>query len=92
MQSEILVALISGICVAIPSYLATKSNSNKTIALLEYKIEELRKDVEKHNQVVERMFKAESDIKTLYRQVNKLEKWKDELLWRNGLNVPEWEH
>lgn len=38
---------------------------DKQISLIEYKITQLSQHIEKHNQVVERMYKAESDITVL---------------------------
>ncbi len=38
---------------------ATKSQHNKTIALIDYKLTELTKRVDKHNNVIERTYKLE---------------------------------
>ncbi len=38
---------------------ATKEQHNKTIALIDYKLEELTKRVDKHNNVIERTYKLE---------------------------------
>lgn len=34
---------------------------NRTVSLIEYKIEELRKNVEKHNTLIERTYKLEQE-------------------------------
>lgn len=38
---------------------ATKEQHNKTMALIDYKLEELTKRVDKHNNVIERTYKLE---------------------------------
>lgn len=38
---------------------ATQQQHNKTIALIDYKLEELTKRVDKHNNVIERTYKLE---------------------------------
>lgn len=38
---------------------ATKEQHNKTISLIDYKLEELTKRVDKHNNVIERTYKLE---------------------------------
>ena len=60
-MNEIVIALISGLSVAIPSVIASITTSKKNNDLIQYKIEELTKKVEKHNQVVERVFMLERE-------------------------------
>lgn len=55
-------SLISGLCVAIPSVIATIATNRKTSAIMDYKIEELTKKVNQHNNLIDRMYKAESRI------------------------------
>ena len=62
-------AVISGLCVAVPSVLATISSNKRNNDLVLYRIEELDKRVSKHNNVVERMFKAEERISLLENEV-----------------------
>lgn len=53
-------ALISGaVSLAVASW-----QHNKSIALIEYRLGELEKKVDKHNNLVERMYKVETQIKT----------------------------
>ncbi len=47
--------------------------------LYETRIDDLRRDVEKHNSVVERTFKLESDMTTAFKRIDEL-KAKDEKL------------
>ena len=65
MNDTIIVALISGICVSIPNIIATMMSNNRMQELTNYKIDELRKDVEKHNKVVERTYILEEDVRVL---------------------------
>lgn len=59
---EIATAVISGLCVAIPSVIATVSANKKSSAITDFKIEELTKKVNQHNNLIDRMYKAESRI------------------------------
>lgn len=55
-------AIISGLCVAIPSIIATISTNKKNNDLVLFRINELDKKVHEHNNLVDRMYKAESRI------------------------------
>ena len=59
---EITVAVISGLCVAVPSVVATITANKKSSAITDFKIEQLTKKVESHNNLIDRMYKAESRI------------------------------
>lgn len=53
-------ALISGaVSLAVASW-----QHNKSIALIEYRLGELEEKVDKHNNLVERMYKVEAQLKT----------------------------
>ena len=58
-MTEILVSLIGGICVAVPSVIATVSTNNKNQALINYKIDQITKQVNEHNVLVEKTYKLE---------------------------------
>lgn len=73
MDTTVIVAIISGLCVAIPSVFATVASHNKSNALLTYRIDVLDKKVEKHNNVVERMALAEQKSAALEKRIDKLE-------------------
>lgn len=62
MDANVIVAIVSGLCVAIPSVIATISSNQKSQALINYKIEELDKKVEKHNTVIERTYTLEDEV------------------------------
>ena len=59
---EVTVAVISGLCVAVPSVIATITANKKSSAITDFKIEQLTKKVESHNNLIDRMYKAESRI------------------------------
>lgn len=58
-------AIISGLCVAIPSIIATVTANRKDNALVRYRIDELDEKVHKHNNLIERMYKVEERISIL---------------------------
>lgn len=83
MSDTVLVAIISGLCVGVPSILTSVVLNNKNQAIfntkiednqkfIDYEIKELTKKVEKHNNVVERMALQERETKALWKQVDKL--------------------
>lgn len=65
MASEIIVALFSLIGTALGTFGGTR--------LMSYRIEQLEKRVEKHNNVVERMALAENNIKVANHRIDDLE-------------------
>lgn len=69
---QIIIAIISGLCVAIPSVIATVSSNKRNNDLVIYRINELEKKVSKHNNVVERMALAEQKITMLQSEVEEL--------------------
>lgn len=66
---EIIVAVLALIGSVIGSALA----NNKTQALIGYRIDELEKKVEKHNQVVERTVVLERDMKTAFSRIDEVQ-------------------
>ena len=74
MSDVVVTAIISGLCVAIPSLIATMSSNNKSNALMNYRIDELTKEVEKHNSVVERMAVVENSLKSAHHRIDELKK------------------
>ena len=61
MSDNVISALIGIIPTIIVAVFSIVSNNQ----VIKVRIDELEKKVEKHNQIVERMYKAESDIKVL---------------------------
>lgn len=69
MDSTVVVALISGLCVGVPSVIATISSNKKTTSLIEHRVKELEKKVEKHNGVIERQFRLEEQLKGIEHEI-----------------------
>lgn len=62
---EIIIALISGLSVGVPSILATVLSNRKSSALLTYRIDQLEIEQKKHNNLIDRMYKVESRVTLL---------------------------
>ena len=61
-MQQIWIAVISGLCVAIPSIIATISTNKKNNDLVIYRINELDQKVQKYNNLKDRMFEAEKKL------------------------------
>lgn len=70
-MTEIIIAIISGLCVAIPSIIATISSNKKSNDLVIYRIDELDKKVHEHNNLIDRMYKLENRVTLLEDEVKK---------------------
>lgn len=57
-----IIAVISGLSVAVPSVIATVLSNKKSNALMVYRIDQLEEKVNKHNNLIERMYEVEKDI------------------------------
>lgn len=64
-MTDIIIAIISGLCVAVPSIIATVSSNKKSNDLIIYRINELDKKVHEHNNLIDRMYKVESRVTLL---------------------------
>lgn len=65
---------MSEIIVAVLSLVGTFIGSYSGIRLMSYRIEQLEKKVEKHNNVVERMALVEKDIRVANHRIDDLER------------------
>ena len=72
MDNQITIAIISGLCVAIPTIISTVSTLNKNNALQDERINRIQDDikvlsnrVERHNQVAERVSVLEAEVNNL---------------------------
>ena len=68
----ILTSVISGLCVAIPSIIATVAANRKDNALVKYRIDHLDNKVNKHNNLIERMYKIEERVSILEEKEKRL--------------------
>lgn len=71
MNSTIIVAIISGLCVAVPSIIATISSNKRSNDLVIYRIDELDKKVHEHNNLIDRMYKIEKEVAILKDEIKK---------------------
>lgn len=69
MSDTVLVAIISGVCTAIPTILLNITNNNKTKALIEYRLKLLEDKQDKHNNNIERTFKLEERCSVFEEQI-----------------------
>ena len=70
-MTEIIVAVISGLCVAIPSIITTISSNKKNNDLVVFRINQLDKKVQEHNNLIDRMYKVESRVALLEDEIKK---------------------
>ena len=61
----ILTAVISGLCVAVPSIVATILANKRNNDLVLFRINELDQKVHEHNQLIDRMYKIENRVTIL---------------------------
>jgi len=71
-MQQIWVAVVSGLCVAIPSVIATLSSNKRNNDLVIYRINELDEKVQKYNNLKDRMIVAEKDIATIKNEVKEI--------------------
>lgn len=64
-MSNIIIAIIGGLCTAIPSIIATISANKKNHDLIDYKINQLTEHVIQHNGLIDRMYKVENRVTLL---------------------------
>ena len=65
-------AVVAAAITAILGFLGTYLSNQKQSVLIAYRIEELEKKVNKHNNLIERMYKAEGDITELQHDVKEM--------------------
>ena len=61
----IITSIVAGLCVAVPSIIATVTANRRDNALIKYRIDELDNKVHLHNNLIERMFKVEERVSIL---------------------------
>ena len=67
-MESIITAVIGGVCVAVPSIIATLVGNSKTI----YRIEQLERKQDKHNSIMERTYRLEEDVKNIQDDIKEL--------------------
>ena len=68
MSEGIIVALIGVLGTFAGSYFTNR----KSMALIVYRLEQLEEKVNKHNNLIDRMYKAETNIEVIQEEVNNL--------------------
>lgn len=68
-METIITALISGLCVGVPTIVSTIVINNKNSALIKYRLEQLELRVKEHNNFGIRVQKIEDDIKYIKEKV-----------------------
>jgi len=64
-MESVITAVISGLCVAIPSVVATVSANKRNNDLVLFRINELDQKVHEHNNLIDRMYKIENRVTVL---------------------------
>lgn len=64
-MEAVITAVISGLCVAIPSVVATVSANKRNNDLVLFRINELDQKVHEHNNLIDRMYKIENRVTVL---------------------------
>lgn len=64
-MNAIITAVISGLCVAVPSVIATVSANKRNNDLVLFRINELDQKVKEHNNLIDRMYKVENRVTIL---------------------------
>ena len=80
-MNTIIASVISASVALIVCLITTHAQNEKSRALIEYRLEELTKEVQKHNSLIDRTYKLEQDaalhaeqIKSVQHRVDELEK------------------
>lgn len=68
MKPEIVIAIVTSASTLIAAIVSIIVNNN----LIGYKVDELKKQIEKHNSVIERVFVLERDVKTSFNRIDEL--------------------
>lgn len=74
-MNSIIVALISGLSVAIPSIIGSIVANNSSKKLINYRLDKLETHVIKHNNLIDRMYKIENRV-TVLEEKERWIKWK----------------
>lgn len=69
-MKDVIMALISGLCVGVPTIVSTVIINNKNSALISYRLEQLENKVKEHNNFGLKLQRIEDDIKYLKEKVN----------------------
>lgn len=65
MNTELWVQLAGYVISGLVAVLVANSQNNKTWVLMKYRLEQLETKVDKHNNLVERMYKVEAELEAI---------------------------
>lgn len=68
-METILAAVISGVVTLVVCLVNNHAQAEKTRALIDYRLTELEKKVDKHNHLVERTYHLETDMEVVHEQI-----------------------
>lgn len=68
-METVLAAVISGAVTLTVCLLNNRAQTEKTRALLDYRLRQLEKKQDRHNQVIERMYHLETEVEVVREQV-----------------------
>lgn len=71
MSDAVIVAIVSGVCTLLGSGLGVVASSKLTT----FRLQQLEKKVEKHNEVVERTFKLEGQVTEIFHDIKELKSY-----------------
>lgn len=71
-MTNLLPTILSAVITAVVSAVSVYVSLNSRIAVIETKIDTLSKRVEKHNNMVERTYILERDVKTIFNQLSEI--------------------
>ena len=71
-MNDIWIAVISGLCVAIPSVISTIVSNKASSKLTLYRIDELDKKVHEHNNLIDRTYKLEQKVAIIEDNMNEI--------------------
>lgn len=66
------IAIIGGLCTAVPTVIATISANKKNTALITYRLEQLEIRIKEHNNFGIRIQKLEDDVKYVKEEIKEL--------------------
>lgn len=73
MLNEVLVAIVSGGSAMIASIVVAVIQHRKSVALIEYRLQQLEKKVDIHNNVIERTYRLEKDMAVVNEHIDQAE-------------------
>ena len=74
MSDTIIVALIALVGTVLSGVISARIARDKTLALVEYRIQQLEKRIDKTNSLIERVYQLESDITTMQHDIALLQR------------------